>query len=335
VTAISVGAALGSGFSLIRRKPMTVLVWGLLAALAICIFSGAYAGMMWSFFTFAMTSGMFANSTPPPELVGEFVGRIMMGEGLFFLAVIVMVILRVMLSAAVWRAVLHPERGSWAYLRFGVPELLILAMQFAIGLLFNLAFIPLVPVMLVAGGLLAAHQVLAGAIVGVLGLLVAMVLMIYVALRFALIGPMIVEDGRFHFIDAWAITRGKVGSLFLIALALVVMVWLVELVVVLVIGGVGAAGLGVAAGGFDHLMEFAQQSPQLIVARLAPALVICAILAIPIGGAMTSIFAAPWARALLDLRAAPPAAVPPAAVPPPEPTPELSASEPTPPLALA
>ena len=110
------------------------------------------------------------------------------------------------------------------------------------------------------------------------------------------------------------------------------MVWLAEIVVVLVIGGVGAAGwAGLASGGFDHLMEFAQQSPQLIVARLAPALVICAILAIPIGGAMTSIFAAPWARALLDLRAAPPAAVPPAAVPPPEPTPELSASEPTPP----
>ena len=91
-----------------------------------------------------------------------------MSEGLFFLGAIILVCFRAVLCAAIWRAVLHPERGSWAYLRFGVPELLILAMQFAIGLLFNLAFLPLAPVLFIAGALVAMHQWVAAIVVGVI-----------------------------------------------------------------------------------------------------------------------------------------------------------------------
>jgi hypothetical protein len=297
VADISVGAAIGAGFGLIRRKPLTVMVWGLLQVIGLGLFLAAYAGFLLSFIPMAMSQPA-QGGQPSSAEVGQFVGGMLMGEGLIFLAAIMLMIFRVVLCAGIWRAVLRPEAGAWAYLRVGRAELFILLLLVGVGFAANIIVLPLLPIMLISGGLAMAHQVAAAIILGVIGLLAMIAAVIYVELRFSLIGPMIVHDGKFHFVDAWRLTRGKVGSLFVVGLGLAAILMAAEFVVIALVAAIGAATLGLAAGGFD---AFFNQPPLVVAEKLAPGLILYVLAAIPISGCGLAVFVAPWARAYLDL----------------------------------
>jgi hypothetical protein len=131
---------------------------------------------------------------------------------------------------------------------------------------------------------------------------VAMIVaLFYLLLRFSLVGPMMVDDGKFHLGESWTLTRGKVGSLFVIGLLLILILLLAEIVVLAVLIAVGSVGLGAAAGGLSHLDVFFQQPPQAMLSKLAPLLVVFAVLWVPLVGCAAAIMGAPWARAYRDL----------------------------------
>jgi hypothetical protein len=76
-----------------------------------------------------------------------------------------------------------------------------------------------------------------------------------------------------------------------------------EIVVGLVMVGVGVGGLAAIAGGLRNIPTlFRSLPPMAIVSRLAPLLVTLGLLWIPLSGAVMAIMGAPWARAYLDLR---------------------------------
>src|SRR5262249_6696520 len=102
-----------------------------------------------------------------------------------------------------------------------------------------------------------------------------------VALRFAFVGPMIVDDGKFHLFESWRLTRGRFGSLFLIALGVFGILLAAELVIgaIIFIGG-GAAMVG-SLGGLDRLEAFFRQPPTAILAAAAPFAAVFAVLMIP------------------------------------------------------
>ena len=304
---ISIDGAVGAGFSLIRRKPLTVLVWGLVQALGMVPFFGAYAVFLLAFIPFAARH-MVTATTPTPADMGALIGQMLMGEGFLFLGIILMLCVRTVVMTATWRAVLHPDRGAWAYLRIGRAEGFILLLVLGLAFAGNLIVIPLFPVLMIAGALAAVHQWIAAVVVGAVGIVAMIVALIYLELRFSVLGPMIVNDDRFHFVEAWNLTRGKVGGLFVVGLCLLAILMGAELLIILLGVALGAAGLGLAAGGFDQLQTFFQTPPATIAAKLAPLLVIYAVAAIPIAGAATAVFGAPWARAFRDLS---PAAEPP------------------------
>jgi hypothetical protein len=137
---------------------------------------------------------------------------------------------------------------------------------------------------------------------GIVGLIAVLAASVYVGLRFSLIGPMIVDDGKFHFEDAWALTRGHVLQLFLVALVLVLVVLAAEIVVGLVFVALGLGGLAALAGGLGNVPTLFQQPAGTILARLSPLLVVAAMIWIPVAGAMNAILFAPWARAYRDLK---------------------------------
>ena len=282
---ISIGAAVGSGFHLIRRKPLTVLTWGLLQVVALAPFALAYASMMSTVLSTAM-SHAGSDAQPSQAEVTAMLGGMLMSEGLFFLGAIILVCFRAVLCAAIWRSVIHPEQSRWAYLRVGKAELFILLMLFAVGLIANFAILPLAPLLVIAGALMAMHQWVAAIAVGVISFIALIVALIYLELRFSLLGPMIVADGNLHFADAWRLTKGQVGRLFLVGLCLGALIWLAEIVIFAIVGGIAVAGLGLASGGLEHLQAMAMQSPGSLVTALAPALIVCAILAIPLAGAL-------------------------------------------------
>jgi hypothetical protein len=173
----------------------------------------------------------------------------------------------------------------------------------------------LIPFGIAAAILGAQHLWIALAVVIAIAVLVLVLGLIYVAARFAFVVPMMVDDGRFHLFDAWSLTKGRVGSIILIGLGLVLIGLVLGAVVDAVLLALGAAALGVAAGGLGNLQAFFTNTPpQQIILALAPMLALLGLLLIPIQGAALAIFVAPWARAYRDVVPAAPAPVaPPAA----------------------
>jgi len=292
---IAVGGAVNEGFSLIRRHPGSVLLWGLarmaLAVVAIALYAPVY---------FSIFQAVRAGATP-----ASFQGnpQIMAAQSLGYLINILQLGVSAVVSCAVFRAVLHPDRSQFAYLRVGATEffvaVLLLGAGFVVG--FGLIFVVLIAAIVIA--LLAVmHLVWAAVIVGIAAAIAALVALIYLGLRFSMVGPMIVEDGKFHLGESWALTKGHVGSLFMIGLLLVVVAFLSEIVLIIVLVAVGAGALTAIAGGLNNIPVLFQEPPQVLFSRLGPVLAIAAVIWIPFVGCISAIMAAPWARAYRDLQ---------------------------------
>jgi hypothetical protein len=312
---ISVGSAVGSGFQLIARKPLTVMAWGLVRTLFVAAVFALFAPMFISIFSEAMQSAQ-TGAQPSQAAVAQMMSRMMVMQGASLLVQIGGLLVTAILYCAVSRAVVHPERSAVAYLRLGAPEFFVAILSFAAGIVAVLAMLLcMIPFLIVIGVLASQHMYSAIAVVVGLGVVVLLLALIYVLLRFAFVVPMMVDDGQFHLFDAWALTRRHVGSLFVVGLCLLGIALAAELVVGAFLVALGVAALGAAAGGLGNLQAFFALAPAVIVTRLAPWLIVYAVLAIPLQGCVMAIFGAPWARAYRDVAPLPPQ--PAAAVPPP------------------
>ncbi|HEX4183065.1 MAG TPA: hypothetical protein VHY34_07395, partial [Caulobacteraceae bacterium] len=155
---------------------------------------------------------------------------------------------------AVFRAVLHPEQGRFAYMRLGAVELMIalltVAATFGFGI--SLALVAVV-IGIVVAIFIALHAGVVAAIIGVVGGIAAFVALVYFWLRLSMVAPMIVDVGKFELTDAWRLTKGKVGELFAIALVLFLILIVGEIVVGLLMVGIGLGVVSSAAGGLHNL----------------------------------------------------------------------------------
>jgi hypothetical protein len=299
---IAVGAAIGAGFGLIRRRPLAILAWGGLPAiwqaLAIALIAPAYMAMLGPI----MRSGQAGAAPPDPSAI---MPQMMMTSGLVQLVNIAQLLVAAVVYCAVFRAVLKPESSSYASLRLGGPELFLAVMIFAGGLALVFAMILLIiPVAIVVGLTAAATHGSAGGLgLAIVLFIVALIVIVMVlALRFAFVGPMMVEDGKFHLFESWRLTKGRLGSLVLIALGLLGVGLVIQVLFVALFFGVGAAALGAVTSGFRDLPALLQQPPTAILSKLAPFLGVYLVAYIPLAGCMTAIFGAPWAKAYSDLK---------------------------------
>lgn len=293
---LSIGAAVGSGFELIRHRPLEVLAWGLVyTAFLLAMFAmlaPTYAGMF---------SQMLAASRSGVETTPDLSGMMrMQGASMLFNLAIYFVIS--VLNCAVFRAVLRPGDRRLAYLRLGAAELFFFLLMVGAGIAVIVALIvAAIPVALIVGLLVVSHAGAAAILVGIACAAALVVALIYVALRFSMVGPMMVEDGRFHLFESWTLTRGRAGGLFLIGLSLFGIAIVGEIIIGVVLLAAGAGMLGAAAGGWANLPAFFERPPGVILPSLAPLLGLIALLSIPFYGAIMAIFGAPWARAYREL----------------------------------
>jgi hypothetical protein len=299
---ISVAAAVGEGFSIIRRRPMTVMGWGLLNVVSFGLIFALLAPVYMSAFGPAIQAAQAGAPPPDPHLMQA---QIMRMQATSYLVDFASLLLASVLSCAAFRAVLHPERNRFAYIRVGAPELflfvLILVGSVALGIGIVIAMIPFA---IVIGILVAVHIAAAAVLVGVVGVIALLAALVYLALRLAFVGPMMVDDGKFHLGDAWTLSRGQVGGLFLTALVIFGMVIIAEVVVGLVFVALGAGALSVAAGGFSALPSLFRRPPQELLPAIGSVVAIAAVIWIPLMGCFVAITGAPWARAYRDVRPA-------------------------------
>jgi hypothetical protein len=297
---ISIGESVGEGFGLIAKRPVAILAWGLARVLLAASVFAVMAPVYLSIFG-AVAAQAASGAATPPNLAS--LQAIQAMQGVNFLLSIVSLFLSSVLYCAVFRAVLFPEQSAFAYLRLGAAELFYFLFFFCglIALAIGMVVL-LIPVFIVVGISAAAHAPALGALFMLAALLGIFVLFIWVLCRLSMVGPMMVEDGKFHLLDAWALTRGHVWSLFGIAILLVVILIAIEVVIGVVTLALGFGWLTQAAGGAANLRSFFLRPPADILSALAPALMIGAVFSVPISGALMAILVAPWARVYRDLR---------------------------------
>ena len=292
MAAIAVAEAATAGFGLIRRRPGAVLIWGAVRTLySICAF-GLIAPLFISRFEDIIRRASTGVTTPPDlssMMALQSANLLLSFVGLFLGAV---------LSCAVFRAVLKPEEGRLAYLRLGAAEAFLFMLSFGVAILFIVAvFVVVIPLTMVVVIAALVHAGGVAVMVAVAGGIALFALLIFVLLRLSIAGPMMVEDGKFHLMDAWALTRGRVSDLFLIGVLLVVILIVIEVVLGAFALAIGLAFLGEAAGSLAAIQGLFARPPAEIFAILAPGLIVVGLVAVPVFGCLWAILAAPWATA--------------------------------------
>ena len=292
---IAVGGAINEGFSLVRRHPGAMLLWGLSRmALAVGVVA-LYAPVYFNIFEAARSGAGVAAFQNNPQIMAM--------QSFSYLINILQLGVSAVVSCAVWRAVLHPERSQYGYLRVSSTEFFVAVLLIGAGVVVVIGIVFAAIIATIVISLLAVmHLVWVAVIVGIAAVIAAFAALIYFGLRFSMVGPMIVEDGKFHLGESWALTKGHVGSLFMIGLLLVVVALVAEIVLVIVLVAVGAGALTAIAGGMSNIPVLFQEPPQVLFARLGPILVVAAVIWIPFVGCISAIMAAPWARAYRDLQ---------------------------------
>lgn len=289
---MSVGAAIGEGFRLIRARPGSVIVWGVVRAGYACLLLLLMAPLYIERIREVMARAR-------GEVVQPDVASMMAMQATNLLTSLLGLMVGSIVACAVFRAVIYPEEKRFAYLRLGPAEVFFFLLIFGITVAFVIsAIVCIIPIAILIGLLALAHAKAVAFLLMLAVILVLMGLLIFIYCRLSVAGPMMVADGKFHLLDAWALTRGKAGDLFLIGFGVFLLVILIEVV----LGAIALAiGLAVVGANLASLSTLFAKPPAEIMAATAPVLVIVFLVAIPVTGCLSAILGAPWARAWRDL----------------------------------
>jgi hypothetical protein len=286
-----------AGFGVIRRKPLAVLVW---AAVIYLLTIVPAIGLIGALFNFIQQIAEIARSgvePSPHEILG-------MESHIFLqnpIPTIGSLVVRVLIAAAICRAVATPKDDRFFYLRFGRAELLLALVIIVAAILLTLVIIAYAAVAFAVG--FALHRVSTGLMVAwcILAVLGYIFGLIWLLLRFSLIAPATVIEREFRLFESWRLTKGHAGSLFLVGLLNIIVIMLVQSALGAIVFGllsVGVLGSGVL-GQVDEasLTAFFSQPPAVVTQQLLPWFLGGGLLVAIIASGMFTLAMAPWAHA--------------------------------------
>jgi len=236
------------GFRVIRRHPGAVVAWAIAQVLLQLIFVGLMVVLFGG--QFAALSQFATPGTPPsPEAAMRLVG---FSFSLLIVFLPIGLIAGSVLVNAIFRPVLRPQDRGLFYLKLGGDEWRIILLQFAWFGVSVLAYVALVILAVIftviltlaTGGKGGAPAAL-GAVIGVIALFCVL---IWLAVRFSLAGPMTFAEKRVRVFGSWAITRGRFWSLFGCYLLASVLAFVVIIVGVVIASVVAAVAFGASGG---------------------------------------------------------------------------------------
>lgn len=214
----SIGDALGEALGLIRRHPLDVFVWGLLAAVpnVLVLAIGAQMGQL------------------IPAEGTEFSAAWWQYQGISGLFSIAQMVLAVVVGAAAMRAVLHGEGEKRRFfLRFGMDELWVAVSYIAMVAAMYAGLLVVMLIAMAAGLILWMVSEPAAVIVGGLAGVVGAVAVIWLMLRVSLIPAASVRSRTFAFMEGWRLAKGQ--SLRILGLWLAMMVLVLTLYAALIV----------------------------------------------------------------------------------------------------
>lgn len=241
------------GFRIIRREPLTILVW----AVALALIDVAAVSAMLPWLRSAASSFGATPGTPAtPAMAGGMIGQIGL---LYLIGIPLYLLVTSVFSAAIYRAVLRPDERGLGRLRLGADELRLAGVTVLVALLFlglSIA-IGIVAAILGVGMVFATRQ--SGAI-GSIGIILMIVLYVaalggfaWAAVRLSFAAPMTFALRRIHVFSAWKLTKGRFWPLlgcYLLALVFVILMGLVDAAISAVLAfGLSGGSLSRAATG--------------------------------------------------------------------------------------
>lgn len=226
-TAFSIGEALASGFRLTRRRPLQVWMWGVVMA-APSLIIGA---LMLRLFGAVSMEAMAAE-----EPSAAFVGQMIQFQAWSGLANILQALIWVVVTAAIFRTVLFPERRErFAGLKIGMDEVRVAVVALAMIVAFYAAAIVIGLVAFAIGVALWFVSEAAAVALGLLTALAAGLAVWGVLLRACLIMPVSVALGDFAFVPGWKLSKGQVLRLLGLSLAILAVVLAIELALLAIV----------------------------------------------------------------------------------------------------
>jgi hypothetical protein len=307
--AISIGSAVGAGFTLIGRRPLSVVSWGFFSYFAILllfVIGVAIVGLP----VLAKLASL-NGQTPDPNQVGQMMLGVFVA--LWPALALVMVgglFIGAMVQGAVIRSILDPDERRFASLRFGRQEVALVLLA----LLYIPVFILAAAVsVLFMGGAIGIGRAIHGFAGGLFAFIVCVAYAVgfaWVALRFSLAAPMTFAAGGVRFFSSWNLTKGEGWRLYGLAWLLVA-VWIgvtfaysiaSSIVNVIFAGAAMASVLGPASanGGAPDTAALMSHWPLLALAYL-PSLLMAA----AFNGVLQAIAQGPWADVYRQLKGSP------------------------------
>lgn len=201
----SVGSILGGAFGLLRERPGAVAIW----AVTYCVGSIAISLVM----SLAMFGALAPAVTDSSRVMEVWMGPM---ASLILLLNLCLLLLAVVLMNAVFRAMLRPEEGGFAFIRVGMDEFRMLGLVvLACIAAFIVIFIGELLLLLVIGVLMFALGQ-GPATVGISFLLglAFICAVVWAEVRLSLIFPLTFYRRRISVDAAWDLTRGRFWLLF-------------------------------------------------------------------------------------------------------------------------
>jgi hypothetical protein len=290
-----------AGFGVIGRKPLAVVGWAL--ALAIGMIIPAILGFLalgpqfQQLMQMAMTQ---KEGAPDPEFMRQMMQAQSNMTAVNLLFWLWSSFIRAVLCAGIFRAVLVPADTSWAYLRLGARELwltlLFVVEQVLLMIVVFVVALVIAVLAAVAGFSGGENGMMAAAGTAFAGAAVAVIILVWVALRLSMAAPMTFVDNQFRLFESWSLTKGQGWRLLGVALLVIVFVIGVEILIgAVLLGTLFAAGGSLAAlhgdGGFEAFMA---RPPLDILRDVWPWAAVIGVIAALFSAVVQAIFYAPW-----------------------------------------
>ena len=293
-TAFSISEALASGFRLARRRPLQVWAWGVVSV-APSLLIGAL--MLRLFGSIALTD--MASEEPSAAFVGQML-QFQVWSGL---ANILQALIWVVVTAAIFRAVLFPERQApFAGMKLGMDEVRVAVVALAMIVGFYAAAIVIGLVAFAIGVALWFVSEMAAVALGLLTALAAGLAVWCVILRACLIMPASVALNDFAFVSGWKLSRGQVLRLLGLSLAIIAVVLAIELALLAVIAVVLFLAAGVNVFSLAAMLD--QGAPPTVDWGVLIPWTLAAFVPLSwLQGFLTTVMMAPYAEACRSLLA--------------------------------
>jgi hypothetical protein len=292
--AFSIGEALASGFRLTRRRPLRVWAWGMASVAPSLLFGALMLRLFGAIAMEDMASG---------EPSAAFVGQMMQFQVWSGLANILQALIWVAVTAAIFRAVLFPERPApFAGMKVGMDEVRIAVVALAMIIAFYAAAIVIgLLAFAIGAGLWFISEMVAVAL-GLLTALAAGLAVWALLLRACLIMPASVALNDFAFVAGWKLAKGQVLRLLGLSLAIIAVVLAIELALlgIVVVVLFLAAGINV----FSLAAMLDQGAPPVVDWGVLIPWALAAFVPLSwLQGFLTTVMMAPYAQAARSLLA--------------------------------